>query len=228
MICLANAPEFHATVDAAIERCSAGAEIDRAFGPIRPRWYGFWLPGTLDREQIRLLLAVLEGADEAAFRAAPGLDEFLAALRVSLEVPLPLYTRLIPSGCRRQFDWKLDSHCKACRCAAAARRPLLPHLRAARRRLCRPHCARYSVNDPTIRSPGRSAPSAFANLWRRARRRRPARAKRPTNATWHPFSITSSRPNERRSPQPRPFGPSANFARLWPMRPASPLLRAAG
>ena len=161
MICLANAPEFHATVDAAIERCSAGAEIDRAFGPIRPRWYGFWLPGTLDREQIRLLLAVLEGADEAAFRAAPGLDEFLAALRVSLEVPLPLYTRLIPSGCRRQFDWKLDSHCKACRCAVAARRPAAASAGGAATSVPAA-LSRYSVNDPTIRSPGRSAPSAFA------------------------------------------------------------------
>jgi hypothetical protein len=106
---------FHAAIDEIAQRARLSEASESCFGAIRPRWYGLWLRERIDPATCELLLAIFEDAGEAASEAAPGLVELIAAVRVSLDTGLPLYTRLIPRGRRLQYGWKLDSHCKRCK-----------------------------------------------------------------------------------------------------------------
>jgi hypothetical protein len=114
MFHLADAEAFHAAVDDSLGENPPGVAIRRVFYEAAPLWYGLWIDSPIIEEKARLLLALLTSVAQRAPDAAPSLDEFLDALRVSLETGLPMYARLIPAGRRLNGAWKLDPHCKRC------------------------------------------------------------------------------------------------------------------
>ncbi len=123
MFYLADGERFRQAVDDAAASLGAGAVLRELFSETAPRWYGFWFDSMLNPSQMSLLAAVFERAALQAPDAARKLDEFLAALKISLQTSLPLYVRLIPTGRLYEGQWKLNPHCKRCRAPRPLRDP---------------------------------------------------------------------------------------------------------
>jgi hypothetical protein len=115
MFYLADPNTFHAAVDESIRDMETENYIRGAFHNVSPLWYAIWIDSPITEDRGRILLGLLTHFVEQVSHAAPHLEVFLAALRVSLESGLAMYAKLIPAGRRRDGAWKLDPHCQRCK-----------------------------------------------------------------------------------------------------------------
>jgi hypothetical protein len=123
MFYLADAELILSQVERLVACRSDNLEPTARFEKTQPAWYGLWISTPWCNAQIQELLAIFDAVFAETPHAAPGLGQFLLGLRVSQEVGLPMYARLLPAGTRLPHAWKIGSHCKKCKAARPLRDP---------------------------------------------------------------------------------------------------------
>jgi len=95
-----------------------GAHIDRtllnsirqAFPRTTPTWYGLWINTPLQTHQRELLIQLFE-----QLQIDQTIQPFVQALRVSVDLNLPIHVTLVPSGHVEGKIWTISAHCSRCK-----------------------------------------------------------------------------------------------------------------
>lgn len=110
-----------AELDTVVEASGAAEHLDPIFPHTKPRWYGWWIDGEWNREQIEAFQAALdreapEGSSLA--KTIVGGDRLREALDRSLRHGLGFRVASFPPGRIAGRDWIVEAHCPRCKAPA--------------------------------------------------------------------------------------------------------------
>ena len=86
------------------------ASIRQAFPRTTPIWYGLWIDSPLQVHQCELLIQLFE---QSQFDKTVQL--FVQALRVSVDLSLPIHVTPVSSGRIEGKSWTISAHCSRCK-----------------------------------------------------------------------------------------------------------------
>ena len=96
--------------EAAIDQLELGDELEANFVSTKPRWFGVWMDGVFQRNQLRLLLDVLE-----SLSLSSEWELFRKAVQLCQDNQLELHAEYFPAGVSDGQHWRWDAHCDRCR-----------------------------------------------------------------------------------------------------------------